>query len=218
VLVATATPSGQSTRIALAIGDRIRFLTRNDRVGVINGTEATIVSVRREAAVDPAQNDTVQIVADIGDRRVEFRSDDFADAKGRARLGLAYASTVHQAQGMTVDRAVTLVDEGFDRRLAYVAASRARLDTVLVVNGAAIDRHLVSDQPIYRQIEDRRFSDVERRAWLAARLSRTSTKETTLDVIQPTENEAELSERTRDRSTAHAPQSRRDRSRELSRD
>ena len=218
VSVTTATPSGQSTRIAVAQGDAIRFLIRNDSIGVINGTQARVVSVRCEVGADATRGDVARIVADIGDRRVEFRTDELADAKGRAKLSLAYATTVHQAQGMTVDRAVALVDEGFDRRLAYVATSRARLDTVLIVDGAAIDKRLVSDQPIDRQIDDRRFSDAERHAWLAARLSRATMKETTLDVISIAQREAEPAVRPRERDAVGKPERRRDQSRELSRD
>ena len=216
VSIAATTPSGQSTRIVVARGDRVRFLVRNDKIGVINGSEAKIVAVQREIANEAAQSEVARVVAEIGDRRVEFRSDELADGKGRARLSLAYAATVFQSQGMTVDRAVVLIDEGFDRRLAYVAASRARVDTVLVVDGAVIDKRLAADQPIDRQREDQRFSTAERRGWLAARLSRASMKETTLDVIRPAENKPELSER--ERSVAHATERRRSRSRELSRD
>jgi conjugative relaxase-like TrwC/TraI family protein len=216
--ITTATPSGQSTRIAMAKGDAIRFLVRNDALGVINGTEATVVSVRRKAAVDAADDNTARIVVDIGDRRIEFQTTDLADAKGRAKLGYAYAATVFQSQGMTVDRAVVLLDDGYDRRQAYVAASRSRLDTVLVVDGAAIDKRLASDLPIDRQSEDRRFSAAERRGWLAARLSRASAKETTLDVVRSAENEPELSERERERSAARTTERGRNRSRELSRD
>jgi conjugative relaxase-like TrwC/TraI family protein len=216
VSIATTTPSGQSTQISLAKGDAIRFLVRNDAIGVINGTEATVVSVRREAAANPT--DAARIVAKIGDRRVEFRTSDLADAKGRAKLGLAYAATVFQSQGATVDRAVALFDDGFDRRQAYVAASRARLDTVLVVDGAAIDKRLSADQPIDRQNEDRRFSASERRGWLAARLSRASTKETTLDVIAAGQAEAGPADLARGRFAARTPRRERVRSREPSRD
>jgi hypothetical protein len=50
------------------------------------------------------------------------------DQAGADRLDYAYATTVHRAQGVTVDRA-HLYSDGGGRELAYVAMSRARQST-----------------------------------------------------------------------------------------
>ena len=46
-------------------------------------------------------------------------------------LAHGYATTIHKAQGLTVDRALVLVDDTVAREQAYVALSRARTKTTL---------------------------------------------------------------------------------------
>lgn len=182
--IAAVTPSGQSTEITLARGDRIRFLSRNDKLGVINGTTATVVGVRDNRAALAANSRSVEIEAEIEGRRVTFAPEDVADGKGRARLAWAYGATTSQSQGATVSSAIVLVDAGYDRRQIYVAASRARDDTLFVIDAAAIDRRLVADLPTDKQCGEAAFLSEDRRAWLSARLALTKDKETTLDAIQ----------------------------------
>ena len=53
-------------------------------------------------------------------------------------LDHGYAITAHAAQGVTVDRALVLLDESMsDLHWSYVAASRSRLDTELYVQEGA---------------------------------------------------------------------------------
>jgi UvrD-like helicase C-terminal domain len=66
---------------------------------------------------------------------------------GPTRLGWAYASTVHGAQGMTVDRAVVPLDPRFDRHAIHVAASRAREETRLVVDRSQMEALHSSSKP-----------------------------------------------------------------------
>ncbi len=183
VEIRTVTPSGQPTSISLAQGDRIRFLVRHDGLGVINGATARVLAVRQALPEDSRSAGAVRIEAEVDGRRVEFSPEDIGDHKGRAKLGWAYASTIYQSQGSTVDKAVVLVDAGFDRRQIYVAASRARQDTLLVVDGKAIDGRLAADLPPDQQHRDQPFSPEERRTWLATRLSHARTRESTLDVL-----------------------------------
>jgi hypothetical protein len=79
---------------------------------------------------------------------------------------------------------VVYVDATYNRHDIYVATSRARERTTLVVDAQGIDRRLTAELPIDRQRDDLVFSDAERRGWLAERLSRASTKISTLDVIE----------------------------------
>lgn len=182
VAFATATPSGQRSAIALATGDKVRFLTRNDPLGVINGSTATILGVtRRPASLNDAES--IRIEAEVAGRRIEFSPEDIADNKGRARLGWAYATTIYQSQGMTVDRAVVLVDGGFDRHQIFVSASRSRNETILVVNGKAIDQYIAADLPFDQQNVSGSRSFEERRGWLEKRLAEARLKEAALDVI-----------------------------------
>jgi len=80
--------------------------------------------------------------ADSGDRRqVAFDPWRLAKAQGQLRLGWAYASTVHGCQG------VTYLDHNYNHHDIYVAASRARGRTTLVVDARSIDRRVASELP-----------------------------------------------------------------------
>jgi len=171
-----ATPSGQNLDLALARGDSIKFLTRNDALGVINGTTGTVLKVHK------SRGDRVTIDADVNGRRIRFDPMVLADSEGRPRIGWAYAATVAGAQGMTVDRAVVLLDPSFTRHDCLVAASRARESTTLIVDVKAIDRRLDAEMPLDRQDDEHTFSEQQRRTWLAERLSRAAPKISTWDV------------------------------------
>lgn len=187
IAIPTVTPSGQTTSIALARGDQIRFLSRNDHLGVINGTTGRIAAVHQRGGEDPLD---IEVEANVEGRTVNFLLSEIADSEGRARLTWAYASTIYQAQGATVERAVVLVDGNFDRHQIYVAASRARQQTTLVFDARAIDRQLAGELPVGQTQKDGAFEPEVRRAWLAQRLSRTSTKESALEVQSAAGGEA----------------------------
>lgn len=82
VCFTAATPSGHSTQIALAAGDKIRFLVRDDELGVVNGSAATIIKVR-EVGVPLGDASRIIIEANIGGRRIAFDPMQLADAQGR---------------------------------------------------------------------------------------------------------------------------------------
>jgi AAA domain/TrwC relaxase len=176
VVIDTVTPSGHASRIALARGDRIRFLVRNDRLNVVNGT---LGIVRHITANGADGSSGARLEVEIDGKIVRFDSKELTDEHGRARLGFAYASTVYGAQGVTVEQAVVLLTPGFDRHHIYVAASRSRGSTTLVVDHRALDG-------LVREREDgpdpaSEVTRAERHAALAARLAVTNVKETTLD-------------------------------------
>lgn len=103
-----------------AVGDLV-ILRRNDhRRGLINGQRGTV------AAVDPPSG---SLRIDTGDRQV---------TAGRSHLMAGvlehgYALTVHQAQGLTVDRALPLGTASLYREAGYVGLSRARHRTDLIL-------------------------------------------------------------------------------------
>lgn len=179
VEVAAITPSGHATELSLAAGDRIRFLARNDRLGVVNGSVATVTKI---AAVDADLPDTRRrhaiIEARLGERQVRFDTAELADDRGRARIGWAYASTIYGAQGVTVDRAAVLLTPAFDRHDIYVASSRARLKTTLIVDRQRLEKEMLQAADRH----DVEISAAERRNWLANRLTASHVKETTFDL------------------------------------
>jgi ATP-dependent exoDNAse (exonuclease V) alpha subunit len=176
--------SGQAYRLDLAVGDEIRFLVRNDRLSVINGTTAIVTALREEAGGD------VRIAARIGSRDLSFTSSDLADDAGKARLAHAYASTIYGAQGLTADQAFVLLDPACDRHDAYVGLSRARGRTEIFADRKLIDAGIRAEQPLSQRVGMAEPDTAERLAWLAGRLSRAGIKGTTLDLLLPQPDES----------------------------
>lgn len=170
VLLEAADVSGNRHKLPLAIGDDIRFLKRNDALGVVNGTQGRIVSIKAD------EKGTPQITANTKGRDITFYPADVADAKGRVRLALGYAATLFQAQGLTVERALVLLSPRFDRHDAYVASSRARESTEFFYDAKTLDRELTQQLEVAADRE-------ARMAFLATKLARRSVKTNALDVI-----------------------------------
>jgi hypothetical protein len=122
-----------------AVGDEVLCL-RNDRVvGVINSTVAT---VWRLDAVNSS------LIVDVrGGARVELPQR-YLEA---GDVTHAYATTVHKAQGMTVDRTLLLGDDRLYREAGYVGLSRGRKSNHLYVVGhdrdEALELHAVERDP-----------------------------------------------------------------------
>ena len=122
VPVTAVTPMGVTARLHVAKGDRIRFLVRNKRLGVFNGTTATVVGIEMIAA-EPR---FTVIIDDEQPRTESFAIAEFFDDDGRARIAPAYAGTVYGGQGMTVDNVIVLRSAAMTFRELYVAITRAR--------------------------------------------------------------------------------------------
>jgi hypothetical protein len=103
----------------LRAGDRIVCLRNDRRVGVVNGTRATITRI------DP----TTRTVEAVDDRGVQLTLPaGYLDA-GHVTHG--YAITGHKAQGLTCEHTYTLGTETLYREWGYVAMSRGRLTNQL---------------------------------------------------------------------------------------
>lgn len=114
------------------VGDDV-IAGRNDyRIGLLNGTRATVTAmdVRRGAlTVETTEGRTVEV-------RHRYL------AAGHLTHG--YATTVHKAQGATVDASLLLVDDRSYREAAYTGLSRGRAaNRVYVVSDdlEAIEAH-----------------------------------------------------------------------------
>jgi Ti-type conjugative transfer relaxase TraA len=134
---------------AFAPGDRIMFRENNRDLGVTNGMLGTVekaepgrLQVRLDTAKGPGTG-----------RGVSVSMADYA------AVDHGYATTIHKAQGATVDRAYVLASGTMDRHLTYVAMTRHRDEATLYAG---------RDE----------FKDTDA---LSARLSRAGLKETTLD-------------------------------------
>lgn len=87
--IAAVTPSGHGQTLAFATGDQIRFLVRQDRLGVINGTTATITHIDGRDSTNPT------IHVDMAGRLAQFQASELADEQGRIRLAHAYSTTIY---------------------------------------------------------------------------------------------------------------------------
>jgi Ti-type conjugative transfer relaxase TraA len=134
---------------AFAAGDRILFRENNRDLGVKNGMLGTVEQA--EAGRLEVRLDTVKGPAT--GCRVSVSMADYA------AVDHGYATTIHKAQGATVDRTHVLASGTMDRHLTYVSMTRHR-DAVTLYAGR--------DE----------FKNVDA---LSARLSRAGLKETTLD-------------------------------------
>jgi conjugative relaxase-like TrwC/TraI family protein len=125
-----------------ACGDEVLFLRNERRMGVLNGTRGTVLRTEGEVLLVETDKDVVRV------------DPDYLEA---GFVGHGYASTVHKAQGATVDRAFVLGGEQMYREAGYVAMSRARERTDLYVVASAFDEGLVPSKDL-RPLLTRAFS------------------------------------------------------------
>jgi hypothetical protein len=112
-------------------GDRVVTLHNDRRLGVVNGTRATVT------AVETGQR--TLLVTDEQDRELRLPAD-YLDA-GYVTHG--YAVTGHKAQGLTTEHAWVLGSDEVFREWGYVALSRGRAANRLYVVGD--DRDVETD-------------------------------------------------------------------------
>jgi Ti-type conjugative transfer relaxase TraA len=98
---------------AFATGDDVITVRNDRRLGVANGTRATVT------AVDPT---TRSVRVAIGDQDLELPAQ-YLENEG---LDHAYAMTAHRLQGATVDRTFVLGSDELYREWGYTALSRHR--------------------------------------------------------------------------------------------
>lgn len=129
-----------------AAGDQIVFLRNEGSLGVKNGMIGRVV----EAAPG-------RVVVEIGasDQRCRVA----IDQRFYRNIDHGYATTIHKAQGATVDRVKVLATLSLDHHLTYVAMTRHREELALYYGRRSFGFH----------------------GGLAAVLSKRNTKETTLD-------------------------------------
>lgn len=129
---------------SFARGDRIVLLENDRDLQVKNGMLGTVGSVRQ---------DRIEVHLDGRASSVSLPVDSYRS------FDHGYATTIHKAQGATVDRTFVLASDGMNRHLSYVAMTRHRDEA-----------RLYAGRDEFKGMEE-----------LAARLSRTGAKETTLD-------------------------------------
>jgi Ti-type conjugative transfer relaxase TraA len=134
---------------AFAVGDRLMFKENNRNLEVKNGMLGTL---------ERAEPGRLEIKLDNAKGPGRGRSVSFSTADYGA-VDHGYATTIHKAQGATLDRTYVLASRSMDRHLTYVGMTRHRENLTLYVG---------RDE----------FEDM---AALSSCLSRARLKETTLD-------------------------------------
>ena len=182
VMVSRSTEDERATSpLEIARGDRLRIGATHWEKQLFNGTVVTVEDFkveRSEADTEPS----VLISARTEDgREVRFRHDDIRDWYGNIRLDHGYAMTITSAQGLTVDRTFLLADTRPSRETIYPAATRHRERLDIYVNRAPLaldiaNRRADNDQEVA-------VTDIEIRAYLAERWSRSQPKEAALDYM-----------------------------------
>ncbi len=104
-------------------GDQIVCLRNNRRLGIHNGTRATITGI------DPGHH-AITIQTNRGEVRLPAG---YVDA---GHIAHGYATTIHKTQGATVDRGLLLGTDELFRERGYVGMSRGRLSNHLYLLGA----------------------------------------------------------------------------------
>ena len=123
---------------AYARGDEILGLRNHYRLGLLNGTRAVINRIdadRRHLVAVTTRGQCVVIPFDYA---------------ARGHLTHGYATTIHKAQGATVDRCFVLLDETASREHAYTAVSRGRHSNEVFVVAAdrrGEEHHTAEVQP-----------------------------------------------------------------------
>ena len=104
-----------------SVHDRIRFGRNEKSLGVKNGSLGTIERIESGVLLVKLDGTAETRVA--------------VDTKFYKHLDHGYATTVHKAQGTTVDRTYVLATPHFDRHTTYVALSRHREATTMFYAG-----------------------------------------------------------------------------------
>lgn len=129
--------------ILVSQGDQIIFTQKDRELGTYNGLEGVITAIENN-----------QITVQTSDGIIKF------DNHLYNQFNLAYATTVHKAQGVTVDHALVYASGvGYDKHLAYVAMSRHKQSL-----------HVYADKDSFKTLDD-----------LKERLSNTPLKDSALN-------------------------------------
>ncbi len=143
--------------------DEVLALRNDYQLGLLNGTRATVEQI------DTTRHQMT--LATTTGQRLDLP---FAYAEA-GHLTHGYATTVHKAQGATVDRCFVLVDETMTREHAYTALSRGRHGNELFI--------VAHDQ----RVEERHANEVDFDPLDAVRrvIGRSGAKRMAVDEIEP---------------------------------
>lgn len=111
------------SRLLLKVGCWVMFTANDNQAGFFNGQQGRVVEIREQKGI--------VVVEAVGGRVYEVERKEWAWNEGEVQfiqfpLRLAYALTIHKAQGMTLDAAYVDIRAAREPGQAYVALSRVR--------------------------------------------------------------------------------------------
>ncbi|MEM7312993.1 MAG: MobF family relaxase [Planctomycetota bacterium] len=155
--------------VTYRVGERSMFHFNDRKQGIWNGSKGTIKHI-----VCPFNPYSVRF-------GVELDSGEFVNlAPGRLKnaddISLGYASTVHKAQGITVDKTFLMVDRQLaNQQSTYVGLTRSREDTFVYAESDSVGEDVQELNRVMSRDSSKRFSiDTERQLSESGCRSRTS--------------------------------------------
>ncbi|MBB6126730.1 HRDC domain-containing protein [Mucilaginibacter lappiensis] len=147
------------TRLKLKIGAQVMFVKNdgsaeklyyNGKIGTVSRIEGNTVFVQcnlndKEIEVEAAEWTNVKYQMD-GEAINESNAGSFAQIP----LKLAWAITIHKSQGLTFDKAIIDVSEAFASGQAYVALSRCRTLSGMVLRNPIGAHNIIGDPAVIR--------------------------------------------------------------------
>jgi hypothetical protein len=147
------------TTLKLKIGAQVMFVKNdgsaeklyyNGKIGVVSNIAGSTVFVQcgadaKEIAVEAVEWSNVKYQLD-GDDINETNAGSFAQIP----LKLAWAITIHKSQGLTFDKAIIDVSESFAHGQAYVALSRCRTLSGMVLRNPIAAHNIIGDPAVTR--------------------------------------------------------------------
>jgi ATP-dependent DNA helicase PIF1 len=149
-------------RLTLKVGARIMMLNNDDRGRWINGTMGTVSKLRRATVeVDFDDGETHEVMPftwsmyrSVYDEKEGVIKKEEKGSFTQLPIRLAWAITVHKAQGKTFDKVVIDLSRGmFAHGQAYVALSRCTSLSGVKLTSPLLKHHLIMDDRVVKFVE-----------------------------------------------------------------
>ena len=139
----THRPSIRRGQTLLKVDDPVVFTRNNYAEGYLNGDEGII------RAVGETASGMTSVTVDISGETLDVKGENIND------IQLAYAMTVHKAQGAECGTAILLLPQEpsslLERNLILVAATRAKDKDIIITEGDALERAIRSQRQLNRR-------------------------------------------------------------------